>query len=129
MADTVTTKVVLNTPKKLVVHLTNLSDGTGESAVAKVDKSAYTGLNGLEPSKLVVERIEFDVSSMRVSLLWDQTSDEQIAVLQGSGFLDWRDSGGLIGANTGGPGDILLTTTGHAAGDGYDITLYLRKKD
>lgn len=129
MADTVTTKVVVNTPKRLVVHLTNQSDGTGESNVVKVDKSTFTGLNGLEPSKLVVERIEYDCTLMRVSLSWDQTSDETIAVLQGNGFFDWRSNGGLIGANTGGTGDILLTTSGAATTEGYDITLFLRKKD
>lgn len=129
MADTVTTKTLFNSPKKLVVNLTSLSDGTGESNVVKVDKSTFTGLNGLEPTKLVVEKIVYDVSSMRVLLTWDQTSDETIAVLQGDGCIDWRKNGGNIGANTGGNGDILLTTANHAVGDGYNITLYLRKKD
>lgn len=129
MADTVTTKTIFNSPKKLVVHITSLSDGTGESNVVKVDKSTFTGLNGSEPSKLVVEKIVYDVSSMRVLLTWDQTSDETIAVLQGEGKLCWKKSGGNIGANTGGTGDILLTTANQAVGDGYDITLYLRKKD
>lgn len=129
MADTVTTKTIFNSPRKLVVELTNLSDGTGESNVVKVDKSTFTGLNGIEPSKLVVEKIVYDVSSMRVLLTWDQTSDETIAVLQGHGCLNWKKSGGNIGANSGGAGDILLTTANHAVGDGYQITLHLRKKD
>lgn len=129
MVDTVETKTIFNSPKKMVVHLTSRSDGTGESNVVKVDKSALTGLDGTEPSKLVVEKIKYDVSSMRVLLTWDQTSDETIAVLQGDGELCWKKSGGLIGTETGGTGDILLTTANQASGDGYDITLYLRKKD
>ena len=132
MADTVAIKTLFNSPRKLVVNLTNLSDGTGESNVVKVDKSALTGLNGLEPTKLVVEKIVYDVSSMRVLLTWDQTSDETIAVLQGDGTIDWSKGGkhsGCIGTNTGGAGDILLTTANQAVGDGYNITLYLRKKD
>ena len=129
MADTVTVKTIFNSPRKLVVLLTNLSDGTGESNVVKVDKSTFTGLNGSEPSKLVVEKIVYDVSSMRVLLTWDQTSDETIAVLQGHGCLNWKKSGGNIGVNTGGTGDILLTTANQAVGDGYNITLHLRKKD
>lgn len=132
MADTVTTKTLFNSPRKLVVNITNLSDGTGESNVVKVDKSAFTGPNGSEPTKLVIEKIVYDVSSMRVLLTWDQTSDETIAVLQGDGTIDWYKSGkhgGNVGANTGGTGDILLTTANHAVGDGYNITLYLRKKD
>jgi len=129
MADTVTTKTVFSGTRRLVIHLTNTSDGTGESAVKKVDKSTLIGPNGSEPSKIVVEKIMYDVASMRAQLLWDQTADETIAILQESGTLDFTKSGGLIGANTGGSGDILLTTANQASGDGYDITLFLRLKD
>lgn len=129
MADAVTTTTVFNGSKKLVVHLTNVSDGTGESGVVKVDKSTFTGPNGLEPTDFVFEKIEYDVSSMRVLITLDRTTDQTVAVLQGQGFLDWTKSGGLLKASTGDTGDILLTTANHAAGDGYDITLYLRKKN
>lgn len=129
MADTVTTTTVFNGISKLVVHLTNVSDGTGESAVVKVDKSTFTGPNGLEPTNFVFEKIEYDVSSMRVHIQLDRTTDQTVAVLQGIGCLDWRASGGLLKASAGDTGDVLLTTANHAAGDGYDITLYLRKKD
>lgn len=132
MADTVTIKTLFNSPAKLIVQLTSLSDGTGETNVLKVDKSTFTGLNGVEPSKLTVEKIIYDVSSMRVKLTWDQTVDETIAVLQGDGVIDWYHNGRSarnVGVNTGGTGDILLTTTNHSAGDGYEITLYLHKKD
>ena len=129
MADTVTVTTVFNGPRKLVVHLTSTSDGTGESGVTKVDKSTFTGQNGLEPTDFVFERIEYDVSSMRVTLSLDRTTDQTVAVLQGFGHLDWRKAGGLLKAAAGDTGDILLTTANHASGDGYDITLYLRKKD
>ena len=129
MADTVTSKTVFSGSRKLVMHFTNRSDGTGESNVVKVDKSTFTGPNGAEPTKLVVEKILYDVSSMRVLLTWDQTSDEVIAVLQGDGCLDFTEAGGLVGANTGGAGDILLTTANQSSGDGYDITLFMRLKD
>lgn len=129
MADTVTTTTVFNGISKLVVHLTSLSDGTGESNVVKVDKSTFTGPDGTEPTDFVFERIEYDVSSMRVLLSLDRTTDQTIAVLQGQGVMDWTSAGGLLKESTGDTGDILLTTANHAAGDGYDITLYLRKKD
>jgi hypothetical protein len=129
MADTVTATTVFDGSRKLVRHLTNLSDGTGESAVVKVDKSAFVGPNGLEPSQFAVEKISYDVSSMRVYLSFDRTSDVPIAVLQGQGCIDFTDIGGLHDTGTGDTGDILLTTAGHASGDGYDITLHLRKKD
>src|SRR3990167_10639729 len=124
MSDTVTSKVVYENFRRLVVHLTNLSDGTGESSVLKVDKSNYQGPNRKEPSQLVIEKIVYDVSSMRVHLQWDRAPAETIAVLQGRGTLDFPQRGaGMFNDNTGATGDILLTTLNQASGDGYDITL------
>ena len=42
MADAVTSTTVLDGDKDFIVQLTNVSDGTGESAVAKVDVSTLT---------------------------------------------------------------------------------------
>ncbi|HCX14412.1 MAG TPA: hypothetical protein DGZ24_03750, partial [Rhodospirillaceae bacterium] len=42
MADVVTTKTIEDGPRTAVMHFTNVSDGTGESAVAKVDVSALS---------------------------------------------------------------------------------------
>lgn len=130
MADTVDTMTVFNGRRKLVVRMTNASDGTGESAVVKVDKSTFTGPNGLEPGRLVVERIVGTVDGMQARLFWDHTTDDEIAFIAGQVDLDWRSAGGLVDpASTGGTGDILLTTSGHTSGDSYSLTLYLRKKD
>lgn len=131
MADLVSTIVILNNPKRLVIKLLNLSDGTGESGVVKVDKSTYTGLNGLEPSFFMIEKIEYDISGMVVSLSVDATTDVVLARMGGTGggVLDWTKSGGLSTKAAGDTGDILLTTVGHTSGDSYDITLHLRKHD
>jgi hypothetical protein len=130
MADAVDTLVLANTRRKYVVRLMNVSDGTGESAVVKIDKSALTGPNGLEPSKLVVEKIDYTCDGMTARLYWDHTTDDEIAVCAGQGCFDFRDAGGLIDpGSAGGTGDILLTTNGHTSGDSYTIVLWLRKKD
>lgn len=131
MADTVTIKVISNTPKRLVVNITNLSDSTGESAVTKVDKSTYTGLNGLEPSSFAVEKVIGDAAGMEVYIYADRTTAVPIARLGGMGFhkATYRDVGGLQTSGAGGTGDILVTTNGQSSGDSYDITLFLRKKD
>lgn len=129
MADAVSTKVLFNGTKRLVLQLTNVSDGTGESAVVKVDKSTYTGDNGREPSYFTVEKIQYDVTSMRVLLHFDRTTDQTIAVLQGSDKICYKDAGGLVDSGTGDTGDIVLTTAGAAAGDGYNIILHLKKVD
>lgn len=131
MADTVDSLVVFSGTKRYVVRLTNISDGTGESAVTKVDRSALTGMNGVAPTYLIVEKIEFAVDGMQVRLFWDDATDDEIAILAGHGVLDWTDKGGLKPPQVPGDateGDILLTTFNHTLGDSYSITLHLRLK-
>lgn len=129
MADAVSTVTLHNSRKYLVVKLLNKSDGTGESNVVKVDKSTFTGLNGLEPTKIVIDKILYDCSGMQVTISYDHTSDVNIAHIGGFGCLDYTDAGGLPDSGSGQTGDILFTTTNHSSGDTYDITLYCRKKD
>lgn len=123
MADAVTTKVISSTIKEYVVQITNTSDGTGESAVVKIDKSTLS-IYGAEPSSIAIKKIEGNVDGMKVDLFWDRGTDVKIATLtQGYNKRKWceypsRDTG------SGGTGDVILTTTGHASGDSYDITLY-----
>lgn len=127
MADTVSTATLFNGTKKLVVHLMNLSDGTGESNVVKVDKSTFVGPKAGEPTYFILEKIKYNCLGMRVKLSVDRTSDVVFAVLQGFGEIDYKDVGGIVLSGSGDTGDILLTTANQASGDSYDITLYLRK--
>lgn len=133
MADTVDTLVVRDSVRlngKLVVRLTNESDGTGETDVTKVDISTYTTPSGAAATYSVVERIEYQVNGFnRVVLRWDHTTDDEIAVLAGSGVFDQSMDGARRDPRTtGGTGDILLTTNGASASNSYDITLYLKLK-
>ncbi len=132
MADTVSTISVWETPQELVLKFLNLSDGTGESAVVKVDKSTYTNLNLVEPNHFNINRIEYNLSGMSVGIFVDATTDVKLAELGGtggavSGHMDFTKFGGLSTKATGDTGDIYFTTTGHTSGDSYDITLYLKK--
>lgn len=130
MADTVSTNVLFNSPNKLVVNIMNRSDGTGESAVVKVDKSAYTGPNGAEPTELRIDKIEGHTSGMIAYLYADHTTDVDIAVLQGPfEHKKFEVVGGLHTAGAGGTGDITLTTVGHTTGDSYDLTIHMTKID
>lgn len=131
MADTVDSQVVFSGPRRYVVKLTNISDGTGESAVVKVDKSALTGPAGGAPGRLVLEEISWDIQGFTsIRLHWDATTDDEIVVLgPGSGQMSWAGVGGLVDpASTGTTGDIILTTNGHSSGDTYTITLVVRLK-
>lgn len=42
MADAVTTQTIQDGPSTAIFRFTNVSDGTGESAVAKIDVSALS---------------------------------------------------------------------------------------
>jgi hypothetical protein len=133
MADTVDSKVIFNGSKLYAIRLTNVSDSTGESAVVKVDVSALSAgpdrVNA--PTKVKVREILYNIQGFSsVRLLWDATTDDEIAVLPaGNGYLDYTSVGGLVDPrSTGAVGDILLTTAGAAAGATYDITLILEKK-
>jgi hypothetical protein len=137
MADAVTTKVIQQTAHIYVAHFTNISDGTGESAVVKVDKSALTNASdGAEAGSVDIERIAWTCDGMTVRVLWDHDTDDLAFVCSGTGMVDFthsndpvlmNTSGLLDPRSTGGTGDILFTTNGHTAGDTYSITLWLRK--
>ena len=134
MADTVDVRVMFSSKRHYHVRLVNHSDGTGESAVVKIDKSTLTGPDGTEPGRIVIEEVTYSVNGFEgVKLLWDHNTDDEALMLSGSGYYDFRPSAGLIDpASTGGTGDLLLTTvsTGAgAAGDSYDIYLICRLKD
>jgi len=131
MTDTVDTNVIFNGNRKYNVQLLNTSDGTGESAVVKVDISGLTGLSGVAPSKLVIEWAEWAVQGFTsVLLAFDATTDDPALRLSGVGFKDFREGGGLVDpASTGATGDLLLSTVGAVSGATYDITLMLRLKD
>lgn len=131
MADVVDTIVLANTINRYSVRLTNVSDATGESAVVKVDKSGLTGpLRGVEPGSLTLEEARWSIQGFTsVRLFWDHTADDEMMVLSGQGYEDFRPQGGLRDPrSTGGTGDVLLTTAGAASGATYDITLHFRKK-
>jgi len=132
MADTVDSIVLRNGRNRYAVRLTNVSDGTGESAVVKIDKSTLTGPDGTEPSVLVIEEVEWSIQGFTsVRLLFDHTTDDEAVVLgTGSGYKNYKNIGGLKDPNsTGGTGDLLLTTAGAVTGATYDITVIVRLKD
>ncbi len=130
MPDTVDVKVLRSTPGYYTVVLQNRSDGTGESAVTKVDiSSLLTGSRGV-PTYTSIERIDYDVWGFNyVQLHWAHTTPDEIATLSGSGSFDYTYEGGNVDPKTAGStGDITLTTSGTTSGSGYDITLRLKLK-
>jgi hypothetical protein len=132
MADAVTSQTLIDGPNKAVMKFTNVSDGTGESAVTKVDVSALAAsADGNACTEVVIERIWWQCIGMKVQILWDATSDQFCIELgeNQSGDHDYSSFGGITNnAGSGKTGDIAFTTVGHASGDTYTVILYMRKK-
>lgn len=132
MADAVTSQTLADGPKYAVMKFTNISDGTGESAVTKVDVSALaSSADGDACSGVVIERIWWQCIGMKVQILWDATSDQFCIELgeNQSGNHDYTIFGGLTNnAGAGKNGDIKFTTVGAVAADTYTVILYLRKQ-
>lgn len=132
MPDNVVTQVLGAGPMRRVVHLANISDGTGETAVIKVVKaSLLLDLGGnaaaLVPTSIDIEWARWAVQGFSsVRLFWDHTTDDLAMVLSGNGYEDFDQRGPLADPRSaGGTGDILLTTAGALSGATYDITLGL----
>jgi len=125
MADAVTSQTLVDGERNTVMKFTNVSDGTGEAAVLKVDVSALSGA----PTSVKITRIDYDISGMAVNVLWDATTDVSAIVLSsGQNTLDLCGMGGLINnAGAGVTGDILFTTIGASANDTYSIILHMKK--
>jgi len=128
MADAVTTQVLAEDKSLYEVVLTNISDGTGESAVTKVDVSA------LSPAcdEVALVRCDYATDGMAVRLLWDATADTLALLIPQNqhGHFDFRKSyRGCLRNNSGAgkTGDVQLTTVGHTSGDTYWIKLLFRK--
>lgn len=122
MADSITSQVLSSGSKRVAILLTSISDGTGESAVQKVDISALPGA----PTKVKINSVAYSVKGMSVSVLFDHATDDRVLVLEGNGCLDFCEYGGLQDpASAGGTGDILFTTNNAVAGSSYTIVLDL----
>ena len=132
MADAVTSQTLIDGPNKAVIKFTNVSDGSGESAVKKVDVSALSSTaDGVACSGVVIERIWWQCIGMKVQILWDASTDAFCIELgeNQSGDHDYTSFGGLTNnAGSGKTGDLMFTTVGHSSADAYTIILYMRKK-
>ena len=118
MADAVTSQTLYDAvgSKHAIMKFTNISDGSGEASVKKVDVSALSG-------------------GMRVDIEWAATTNVKSLVLGGSaaagnvqGHLNFSEFGGIKNTEASGyDGDVDLTTSGHTNLDHYTIVMKLKK--
>ena len=130
MADTVTTQTISDTSGvKYVVKLTNVSDGSGESLVNKIDASATTFMT--EDGNRKIAKIWWSVNTTNnkstVELVWAGATNATALLLSGQGYWDLRTAGNEIINNATTPtGDVLLSTRDFVVRDSYTIIVEFR---
>jgi len=139
MADVVTTQTLVDTAgTKTVVKMTNISDGSGETLVTKMDSSALTFMT--EDDTKSVAKIWWAINTTNgksgVELLYagsgTSAANATIGFFSGTGYHDYYTAGNSIPnnatltASTSPAGDILLSTKGFVAGDNYTIVIEVR---
>ena len=139
MVDVVTSQTLVDTSgTKTVIKMTNISDGSGETLVTKMDASALTFMT--EDATKTVAKIWWSINTTNgksgVELLWagsgTSAANATIGFFSGTGYHDYFTAGNSIPnnatltANTSPAGDILLSTKGFVSGDNYTIILEVR---
>ena len=121
------------------MKFTNISDGSGETLVTKMDASALTFMT--EDATKSIAKIWWAVNTTNgksgVELLWagsgSSAANSTICFLSGRGFHDYHTAGNSIAnnatltANTSPAGDLLLSTKGFVAGDNYTVIIEVRQ--
>ncbi len=124
MADAVIVKTLRNGPTDAAFLLGNASDGTGESAIQKVDISALV----MAATKVTITKLIWACDGMQIKILFDHSTDDLVAILAGRGEIsDVRECPIQDPGSAGDTGDILVTTAGQSAGDGYTLYMEIRK--
>jgi len=130
MADAVTSQTIFQGDKQVIMKFTNISDGTGESGVVKVDVSALTPYQGKPCIAVQIDRIYAMTHGMEVRMYWAATTPQLIVTVPQNvmNTLEFGDFGGIDNnAGTGKNGNITFTTVDYTAGDMYTIILVMRK--
>lgn len=135
--DVTTAQTLLNSARHLVMRFTDVSDGTGETDVLKVD--ALSAANGwviqgqtiVPATDLKIVKIRYACVGMGVRIRWQATAPADILALQGFGEMDFSDIGGIQAptqiALPGVTGSILFSTIAAANGASYTVELFMTK--
>jgi|TARA_R110000824_G_scaffold386309_1_gene581196 hypothetical protein len=131
MADAVTSQTIQDGERKAVLKFTNISDGSGEAAVKKIDVSALSANSaGAACTEVAVAKIWWQCVGMGVELLNDATADTLIIGLSpdSNGYHDYTDFSGIPNnAGDGKTGDVMFTTIGASNTDTYTVIIEVLK--
>ncbi len=132
MADAVATQTIEDGARTAILKFTNISDGTGESAVVKVDVSALSAdpVTKAACTGAVIECIWYSTIGMGVKIFFDATTDVLAWEIPAdySDKVDFSEFTGIPNnAGAGKTGDISFTTVGAALNDVYSVILKVKK--
>jgi len=131
MADSVTSQTLLDGERLAIMKFTNISDGTGETAVTKVTASSLTASNsGKACTGVVVNKITSVCHGMEVRMYWDASTDVPffLANVNSNYTNDFSNFGGITNnSGTGKNGNIVFSTSDASAGDTYTVVLEMVK--
>jgi len=127
MADVVASQTLLDGERLFIGKFTNISDGTGETAVVKINPSTLSvNAYGRACNGVKINKIWATTHGMEVRILWDATTDVFAWMIpQNSNYLmDFSSFGGLQNnGGTGVNGNVLFTTADASSGDMYTIVI------
>ena len=131
MADAVTSQTLMDGERMAIMKFTNISDGTGETAVTKVNVStlAPSG-SGRTCTGVTVTKITSVCHGMEVRMYWDATTDVPffMSTINTNYCNDFSEFGGITNnAGTGKNGNIVFSTADQSAGDTYTVVLEMVK--
>ena len=139
MTDTVTSQTIADVSgQKTTMKFTNLSDGSGETLVKKMDASALTYMT--ENATKKISKLNWSINTQdpkgAVEILWAGSGASAVnataVVLSGRGVWDLRTDGNEIPnnatleADTSPAGDVLFSTRNFNNGDSYTIIVEVR---
>ena len=123
MADSVTSQTLIDGERSVIMKFTNISDGTGESAVTKVNVSLLTASDsGKACTRVTVTKIYIATHGMEVRMYWDASTDVPFFLSSPAATqtLDMTGFGGITNnGGTGVNGNIVFSTADASAGDTY----------
>jgi hypothetical protein len=131
MADAVTSQTLMDGERLAVMKFTNISDGTGETAVTKVTVSALNPNSwGKACNGVTVTKITSVCHGMEVRMYWDASTDVPffLSTVNTNYENDFSSFGGIANnAGTGKNGNIVFSTSDQTNGDTYTVVLEMVK--
>jgi hypothetical protein len=131
MADAVTSQTLMDGERVAIMKFTNISDGTGETAVTKVNVANLApSASGKACTGVTVNKITSVCHGLEVRMYWDATTDVPffLSTINTNYLNDFSNFGGITNnSGAGKNGNIVFSTSDQSAGDTYTVVLEMIK--